>query len=180
VRAGGQAHPPHGHLQRTLPRLVERTDLSQLANGDAGVIKATRLLNGSGALNTCADFSRTHPVTLAAQLLKRHRWHFNVQVDAVEQRPANLAQIPLDDPARTAAFACRIGKMTARTSVQISIERNLKLEGRPDQQTPGPLAYWQSQARERAGLNGRGFEGRSLREAHGGEPNTAEEHAGNT
>ena len=45
-----------------------------------------------------------------------------MQVDAVQQRPADLAEVALDDAAGAAAFVRRIAKVTARTPVQISTD----------------------------------------------------------
>jgi hypothetical protein len=51
-----------------------------------------------------------------------HRRHFDVQVDAIEQRSADLVQVPLDDGAGAAAFPGRIAMEAARAPVQISID----------------------------------------------------------
>jgi hypothetical protein len=49
-----------------------------------------------------------------------------VQIDSVEQRPADLSEIPLNRPASTPAIARRIAEKTAAAPVQITTDTNLK------------------------------------------------------
>jgi hypothetical protein len=43
-----------------------------------------------------------------------------VQVDAIEQRPTDFAEVALDDPAGATAFVRRIAEITTRTPVRIT------------------------------------------------------------
>jgi hypothetical protein len=52
-----------------------------------------------------------------------------MQIDAVEQRPADLSQITLDNAAGAAALASGIGKMPAGAPVQITTPLNMKVGG---------------------------------------------------
>jgi hypothetical protein len=85
-----------------------------------GIYKTTRLLYGASLLHALANVGRRFARAIAAQLLVWNRGNFDVNVDTVEQRPADLAQVPLDDAGRTAAFARGIAKESARSPVQIS------------------------------------------------------------
>jgi hypothetical protein len=70
-------------------------------------------------------------VALAAELLIRHGRNFNVQIDTIEQRSADLGEIALDDAGRAAAFARDITVETARTPVQVSTARLIACIGCP-------------------------------------------------
>jgi hypothetical protein len=51
-----------------------------------------------------------------------------VDVDAVEQQAADLAQVPLDHAGRAAALARAVAVVAALAPVQITTERSIKLE----------------------------------------------------
>ena len=52
-------------------------------------------------------------MVLAAQFFVSDGRNFDVQIDAIEQRSAHFAQVALDDRAGAAAFARRIGEVSA-------------------------------------------------------------------
>jgi hypothetical protein len=104
VRARRKPEPPHRHLQRALAGVVESTQLAQHSNRDLSIVKAARLLTRPGALNSCTNVGRAFPLVFSAQLAVRHRRDFDVKIDPVEQRPADSAEIALNQSARTSAF----------------------------------------------------------------------------
>src|ERR1039457_1187173 len=113
VGAGAQAHAADGHFQRPLAGLVERAQAAQYARRDVGVVEPAVLLDRTRRFHAGAHLLRGHSVILAPQLLVRHRRYFDVQVDAVEQRAAHLAQVALDDGAGAAALSGGVGKKSA-------------------------------------------------------------------
>jgi len=58
----------------------------------------------------------------AGVVQRAERRHFDVHIDAIQQRSADLAQIALDDRARAAALPRRIGEICARAPVQIATD----------------------------------------------------------
>ena len=70
------------------------------------------------------------PSLLAAQLLERHGRHFDVQVDAVEQRAADLGHVALDLRDRAVAFAARVVAVAARARIERRDEHEIGGEGR--------------------------------------------------
>jgi hypothetical protein len=59
-------------------------------------------------------------IAFAAELFVGDGRNFDVQINAIEQRSADLCEIALDDAGRTAALARDITVEAARTPVQIS------------------------------------------------------------
>jgi hypothetical protein len=103
--------------------------VSYLPGGNLRIVEATPVLNAPGLLDAGTDLGRGHAVVLAAQFLVRHCGYFYMQIDAVQQGPADLTQVSLDDPSGAAAFSRRIGKMAARTPVQITTDTRPRAAG---------------------------------------------------
>src|SRR5207245_6063445 len=64
-----------------------------------------------------AHDSTGRAVGAGRQFLKRHARHFDVQIDAVEQRAADAADIALDLHRVALAGPARIAEVTARTRI---------------------------------------------------------------
>ena len=105
VSAGREAQAAHGHLQDPFARLVQRTQLSELLHGNVGVVGSACLLDRPRLDHPLPDLGGAGAVILPPQFLKGQRRYLNVQIDAVEQRPANLPEIALNDAARASALA---------------------------------------------------------------------------
>ena len=71
-------------------------------------------------LHAGADRGRGFGRRVVAQLFERDGGHFDVDIDAVEQRPGYLAQIALNDGRRAAAFAAGVAVEAAGARVQIT------------------------------------------------------------
>jgi hypothetical protein len=91
VRPRRQAQPPNRHFERPLTRIVESAQASQLPHRNLSVVVPASPLNRAGAFDALANFRRSRPLIFAAQFLIRHRRNFNMQIDPIEQRPANLS-----------------------------------------------------------------------------------------
>ena len=113
----------HGQLQRALAGIVQGAVLADGAGGQAGVGRAAGLLHGAGQEDALADGRRGFGLCFAAKLLKRHSGHFHLDIDAVEQRAADLAEVLLDLGGRAAAFARGVAIEAAAAPVQISTAR---------------------------------------------------------
>ncbi len=120
VGAGAQAQPADGHFQRALAGLVEGAELAEKPGRDVGVVEAALVLEGVGTLDTPAHFGGGNAFARAAQLLVGDGRHFDVEVDAVEQGAAELAEIALDDGPGAAAFAGGVAIEAARAPVQVT------------------------------------------------------------
>jgi hypothetical protein len=122
VRPGAQSQAPDRHLQRPLTGIVQCTELPQHRRGDLGVIEAPLLLHLSCRCDPLAHLRRGRTGILAAQFLVRDSGDFDMQIDPIEQRPADLAQVARDDGPGAAAIVSSGSIETARTPVQISTE----------------------------------------------------------
>jgi len=118
VGAGREAHSPDSHLERPLARLVERAQFPKLSVRDVSVVEPSPLLALASRCHTVAHLVGSGPVAAPAQLFVRHSGHFDVQVDPVQQRTADLRQVSLNDRSRAPAFPRRIAKIAARTSLR--------------------------------------------------------------
>jgi hypothetical protein len=139
VRTGRKAHLPDGHLERAFAGIVQCALFADQAHRHPCIHKTARLLHGPSLFYAPANVSRRLAHAIAAQLLIRNGRNFDVNVDTIEQRPADLAQVPLDDAGRTAAFARSIAKEAARAPVQISTALSMKLECRATKPPQGSL-----------------------------------------
>jgi hypothetical protein len=122
MSAGTQAHAPDGYFQRALARFVERAERPQRRMGDLRVVESALLLNLARGLHPRAHFVAGRAVVLTAEFFVRNRRNFDVQIDAVEKRSADLAEVPLNLSGRTAAFPRRVSIIAAFTPVQVSTE----------------------------------------------------------
>jgi len=120
VSAGRKPHLPHGHFERAFAGVIQRALFADQTHRHPGIHITTRLLHGPSLFHACAHVSRRFARAVAAQLLIRNGGNFDVNVDPVKQRPADFAQVPLDDAGRTAAFTRGVAKEAAWTPVQIS------------------------------------------------------------
>ncbi len=127
VSSGGEAELAHGQLERALAGVVKAAELPQQLRGKLRVGVAALLLARAGGFDALAHGLARSAVSVAAHFLVRHGGHFDVQVDAVQQRPADLAEVALDDRRRAAALARGVAEKPARTSVQVATDT----EGRP-------------------------------------------------
>ena len=106
VGAGGEAHAADGHFEGALAGVVEGADAADIAGGHAGVVEAARAAGASRACSTRARISGGgFGGGVAAQFLEGNGGDFDVDIDAVEQRAADLAEVVLDLAGRAAAFA---------------------------------------------------------------------------
>jgi hypothetical protein len=91
VRPRRESHPPHGQLKCPLARFVERAQVSQCARGNMRIVVAPLVLDAASLLDTLPHFGRRSAAVVGSQVFVGHRWNLDVEVDAVEQRPAYLA-----------------------------------------------------------------------------------------
>lgn len=101
---GGEAQEADCRFQGALSGIIEGADLANHTGGNPGIVEPARLLHGSGVLHAQSDFGGGFTRGLAAKLLVRHRGNFHVNIDAVRERAADLAEILLDLSRRAAAF----------------------------------------------------------------------------
>jgi hypothetical protein len=85
-----------------------------------GVIVSPPLLNSVSRLHALPHFGRRHSIVFVPQLPKRNCRHFDVQIDPIEERPTELAQVTLDHGRRTPAFSRGVNEKTAHAPVQVS------------------------------------------------------------
>jgi hypothetical protein len=120
VRARRKPHPPHSHFERPLPRIVERADFADRARRHPRIVESPPLLHCPRRFHPRPDLRRRFRGALPAQFLERHRGHFHVNIDAVQERSADLPEILLDLPRRAPAFARGVSVKPALAPVQIT------------------------------------------------------------
>ena len=119
VRAGRKPHPPHRHFERALAGVVERADLADIADWHAGVVEAAGVLHGAGLFDTGADDGGGFGSGVAAEFLEGDGGDLDMDIDAVEQGTADLAQIVLDLARGTAALAGGIAEKAALVRISV-------------------------------------------------------------
>ena len=120
VGPGGKGQAPDRHFEGPFGGAVQRAQLAQPARRHIGVDESALRLARPRGQDPLAHFRRCRAGPAAAHLLVGHGGHFDVQVDAVQRRPADLAQVTLDDAAGATAFVGRVAEVTTRTPVQVS------------------------------------------------------------
>src|SRR5215471_1197729 len=121
VRAGGKSHPADGHFERSLARVVERANFSNAGRWHPGIVEAAGLLDRARLQDAPSDIGGGFGIGIGPQLLERDRRHFDVDIDAVQQGTADLAEVLLDLPRRAAALARGVAVEAALAPVQIAI-----------------------------------------------------------
>ena len=102
---GRQAGFVHARLQQVAAGRVELADLPDLPAGHlaVGLLRGAAEaggLAGAGRVDLLGHRRAVGAARAGRQLLERHGGHFDVDVDAVEQRAADLGHVPLDLRAR--------------------------------------------------------------------------------
>jgi hypothetical protein len=123
VRSGGQSQLGHRRPKHVSPLVVQSAKLASLAMRHVGVVAGVSALkpgglHGSGGDHQLANLRAGRARRSAGKLLKRHRRHFNVDVDAVHKRPADLAHVSLDLRRRAMAISPRVAPISARARIQ--------------------------------------------------------------
>lgn len=122
VGAGAEAHFLHRQLERPLPGVIEGAEGANLAGREIGVVEATGLLEGAGGENAVAHALGGGAGVVGAEFFVGHGGDFDVEVDAVQEGPADFSEVALDDAAGATALAAGIAVVAAGTSVRISTE----------------------------------------------------------
>ena len=135
MRPGREGQAPDGHFQGAFGGGgFQRAQLAQTPWRQAGLDETAFRLAGARGQDPLAHLGGCGAGLLPAHLLVSHGRHFDVQVDAIEQRPADFAEVALNDAAGATAFVRRIAKISTWTPVQISTE----LEHEPRGPADGP------------------------------------------
>jgi hypothetical protein len=105
VGAGGEAHAADGHFEGALAGIVESADFADVAGGHAGVVESAGALYGAGLFDAGANLGRRLGGGIAAQFLEGDGWDFDVDIDAIQEGAADLAEIMLNLARGAAALA---------------------------------------------------------------------------
>ena len=82
------------------------------------IVEAAPLLYGASDSHSLAHLCGRHAIGLLTQLPIGHGGHLNVEIDAIQQRPADLAEILRDLPGRASALARRVAEMAAAARIK--------------------------------------------------------------
>ena len=121
VRSGGESHSAYRHFECAFTGSVEGALCADQANGHARIGVSSRLPGGADAFHPRADLGRALARRCSAEFLVRHGGDFHVNVDAVEQGAADLAQVTLNQGGGAPALARGISVKAAGACVQIAI-----------------------------------------------------------
>jgi len=119
---GRESHLANGHFERPLARIIEGTQFAQLLHRDIRIAKSARVLNGASLGDAAAHFTGARPDLFAAQFLIGYGRNFDMQIDAIEQRPADLAEIALNGATGASTVASWIPEKSATAPVQIATD----------------------------------------------------------
>jgi len=120
VSAGGEAHFADGHFKRTFAGCIERAIRADAPRGHVGVVVAACLLNAARGLHALANSLGSFCYGIASELFIRNGGNFDMDIDAVQQRSADLSQVALNDARCAAAFARGIGIEAAWAGVHVT------------------------------------------------------------
>src|SRR5581483_9314087 len=118
VRAGAEAQFAHGQFQRALTGVVQRAEAANLARRKMRVVETPPALDVASRFDALAHLRGSGAVLAGAQLFVGDRWNLDVQIDAVEQRPAHAPEIAGNDSAGAAALVRGVAVEPARACVQ--------------------------------------------------------------
>ena len=122
--ASGKSHLSHREFQGSFAGLIQGTQRAYRGGRDHGVNKTTGFLSLPRAQHPLPHGGRGNAGVLGAKLLKWHGGHFDMQIDPVQQRTADLAEVALDDPAGAAALAAGVAVVAARASMRMTVGRS--------------------------------------------------------
>ena len=99
-------------VDRAVPFEIPRAHLG--VGVDRSFVEALEL-NDAGGVDALADFGGRFAGVFAGQLLIAQGWHFDLDVNAVEQRAGDFGAVALDLQRRAGAFLLRVGEIAAGT-----------------------------------------------------------------
>jgi hypothetical protein len=88
-------------------------------------------LDGAGGIDPLADFGRGFAGVFTGEFLIAQGRHFNLDVDAIEQRAGDLGSVALDLQRCAGAFLLRVGEKAAGTSLRCLFVIEPHLDGGP-------------------------------------------------
>src|SRR5580704_8126862 len=81
------------------------------------IVEPARMLERPGTLHAATYLLRRYNLILPAQLLARYRRNLDMQIDPIKERPADLSEISLDEPAGAPAFPSGIAEESASARI---------------------------------------------------------------
>jgi hypothetical protein len=122
VGTGAQAQFVDGGFEQSFRVVIHRTIALDISGAHLGVgmdgsfLKAPEL-DVARLIDALANRLRGFPGVTAGEILVANRRHFDLNVDAIEERSGDARAIALDLERRADAFFLRIGKKAARARV---------------------------------------------------------------
>ena len=119
VGSGGEAHLFHRRLQQRFGVGFQLAELANLRRGHAAV-QAERSLAEAALLDlACGDDAGFHHRArradrLIGQFAERNGWDFDVNVESIQERPADARRVAFDLQRVAMALAARVASITAR------------------------------------------------------------------
>lgn len=139
VGAGTEAELGHRLLEQHLGMRIEPAELLDLPVAHRGVGRDPAVtagdvesfgLNCPGRADLLANLVGAQALSLAAQLDKADRRHIDMQIDSIQERSGDLAQIALDLVGRAAAAAVRTAEVAARARIRNAASTNGSIQKR--------------------------------------------------
>src|SRR5205807_1859561 len=149
VSAGGEAEVIHRGLEQGTGFVVEGAKTAELTAAHSAIEAVAILaeavaLRLAGAVDPFAHRGAGGAVAAGRQLLERHGRHFDVQVDAVEHRAADPANVALDENGIALARSAAVAQVAARARVHGGDEDEAGREGRGrERPRDGDVAFLQ-------------------------------------
>lgn len=142
-----KSHPPHGHLEGSLARVIQPADFAQNVGWHMRVVESAALLNQSRLQDPCPHLGRGLARAFGPHLLVSHGGDFNMEVDAVQEGAADFTEVTLDFGAGAAALAGGVAAEAAAAGVQITTAPSMNVECRADAGTRNvthSTKHWQT------------------------------------
>lgn len=140
VGSGGQAHLFHGRFQERFGVGFELAVFADLGRGHAAVqaqrvLAEAALLHFSRGLHVGLHFFAAGPDRLIGQLAERDGGDFDMDVQAIEQRATDAADVAFDLQRVAFALPLRIAAITARAGVHRGDQHDVGGEGQAAHRT---------------------------------------------
>ena len=137
IGAGAQIHLLHGGAHEILASLIELTEHLHFGRSHVAIDphmgfveggKAARL-NLAGRLHALADDRRSLAICGICQFLKGHPLHFQVNINAIHQRPADAFLVTLDHAHGAGTLLAVITVVATRAGVECGDQDKAGREG---------------------------------------------------
>lgn len=134
VSPGGKTQISHGRSQKIGARFIELAMLANLPMGHVAVAsdrraRETLLLCRTSLLYLLSHFGAGRPRMPVGQFFVRDRWHFDVNINPIDERTADLRHVAFNLRDGAMAISARVVAVAARARIEGRDQHEVGREG---------------------------------------------------